>query len=152
MEQHQQPDVPAYIEMVSKLNQALFYCYNESSERLPVNIVRDFNFKDEKTVCFTINYFPLTEKIWDVFAAELHFYKKGMPFSVVLHGIAIISDVNNSLVEFNIQNTEYFEQGDISDNHFLSSLFKPYLDFYRKGSELFSATFSKKTLANVSHK
>lgn len=152
MEQHQQPDVPAYVEMVSKLNQAIFYCYNESSERLPVNIVRGFNFKNEKTLCFTINYFPLTEKIWDVFAAELHFYKKGMPFSVVLHGIAVVSDVQNSIVEFNIQNVEYFEQGDIADNHFLSYLLKPYLDFYRKSSELFSATFSKKTLANVLHK
>ena len=152
MEQHQQPDVPAYVEMVSKLNQAIFYCYNESSERLPVNIVHDFNFKNNKTVCFTINYFPLTEKIWDVFAAELHFYKKGMPFSVVLHGIAIVSDVENSLVEFNIQNAEYFEQGDVADNHFLSSLIRPYLDFYRKGSELFSATFSRKSLVNVLHK
>jgi hypothetical protein len=152
MEQHQQPDVPAYVEMVSKLNQAIFYCYNESSERLPVNIIRNFNFKNEKIVCFAINYFPLTEKIWDVFAAELHFYKKGMPFSVVLHGIAVVSDLKTNLVEFNIQNAEYFEQGDIADNHFLSYLFKPYLDFYRKSSELFSATFSKKPLANALHK
>jgi hypothetical protein len=151
MEQHPQPDAPAYLEMVPKLNQGIFFCFNESSERLPVSMVKGFSFNDHNTLTFSINYFPLTEQIWNVFAAEMHLYKKGIPFSIVLHGIAMISDVQNSLVQFTIQKAEYFEQPVISDG-VLSTLFKPYMYFYRKGSELLSHTFSKKTLSTALHK
>ena len=147
MEQHQQPESPAYVTMVPKLNLGIFFCYNESSEKLPVSMVKDFSFKDDKTLLFTINYFPLTEEIWRVFAGELHLYKKGIPFSVVLHGIAIINDTEKNLVQFTIQNAEYFEQMIISDSSVLSSFVKPYIYFYRKGSELLSHTFNKKTLS-----
>lgn len=150
--EHQQPEIPAYMEMVSKLNQAIFYCYNESSERLPVSIIHDFIFKDNTTLRFNITYFPPIEHMWDVFAGELHFYKKGIAYSVVLHGVAAVCDIEQGIVEFTIQNAKYFEQGDIVDTHFLSSLFKPYLDFYRKGSELFSNTFNRKTITNALHK
>lgn len=152
MEQHLQPKTPAYKAMVTELNQGIFFCYNESSERLPVSMVKGFTFEDDKTIAFTINYFPLTEKIWNVFAAELHLYKKGIPFSVVLHGIAIVSDAENNLVQFTIQNAEYFEQVIISDSSKLSSLFKPYIHFYRKSSELLSHTFSRKILPDASNK
>jgi hypothetical protein len=152
MEKRQQPVCPAYMEMVSKLNQAIFYCYNESSERLPVSIVNNFIFKDEKTVCFNITYFPLTEQIWNIFAAELHFYKKGIPFSVELQGIAVVHNAENNLILFSIQNAAYFTQERISDTRFLSSLFKPYFEFYRKGTVFFSNTFNMKTLANAFHK
>src|SRR5689334_23156122 len=120
MEQHQQPETPAYVKMVPQLNQGIFFCYNESSEKLPVSMVSDFSFKDDNTLIFTINYFPLTEQVWRVFAAELHLYKKGVPFSLVLHGIAIISDAKNNLVQFTIQTVEYFEQVILSDSHVLS--------------------------------
>jgi hypothetical protein len=152
MEQHLQPDAPAYIEMVPELNQGIFFCYNESSEKLPVSMVTVFTFKDHHTVTFAINYFPLTEQVWNVFAAELHLYKKGIPFSIVLHGIAIISDAENNLVQFTIHNAEYFEQIIISDSSMLSSLFKPYIYFYRKSSELLSHTFSRKILSNALNK
>lgn len=152
MEPHLQPDAPAYIEMVLELNQGIFFCYNESSEKLPVSMVKGFTFKDYNTVTFAINYFPLTEQVWNVFAAELHLYKKGVPFSIVLHGIATISDVENNLVQFTIHNAEYFEQLIISDSGVLSSLFKPYVYFYRKSSELLSHTFSRKILSNALNK
>ncbi len=152
MEQHQQPEAPAYVKMVPQLNQGIFFCYNESSEKLPVSMVNGFNFKDDKTLTFTINYFPLTEQVWKVFAGEIHLYKKGVPFSLVLHGIAVISDAKNNLVQFTIQNAEYFEQVIFSDNNVLSSLVKPYVYFYRKGSELLSHTFSKKTLSGALNK
>jgi hypothetical protein len=143
MEQHQQPNSPAYVSMVPKLNQAIFFCFNESSEKLPVSIVKGFVFKDNRTLLFNVNYFPLTERAWNVFAAELHLYKKGMPFSLVLNGIAVITDAENSLVQFTIHDAEYFQRSDISDDGVLSTLFKPYINFYRKSSELLSHTFSR---------
>jgi hypothetical protein len=144
MERHQ-PELPAYINMVHKLSQAIFYCYNESSERLPVSMVNGFTFKNNCTLSFGITYFPPTEQIWNVFAAELHFYKKGIPFSGVLTGVAIISDVKNNLVQFTIQNAEYFGfEDEMTDKDFLSSFFKPYIYFYRKSSELLSHSFIKK--------
>jgi hypothetical protein len=144
-----QPELPAYIDMVHKLSQAIFYCYNESSERLPVGMVNGFTFKNNYTLSFRITYFPPTEQLWNVFAAELHFYKKGFPFSVVLYGVAIISDAENNLVQFTIQNAEYFGfEDEWTDKDFLSSLFKPYIYFYRKSSELLSHSFSRLS-ANV---
>src|SRR5207237_406820 len=83
-------------------------CYNESSERLPVGMVKDFMFKNNNTLCFNVTYFPPTEQVWNIFAAELHFYKKGIPFSVVLNGVAIIVDARNNFVYFCIQNSEFF--------------------------------------------
>src|SRR5438552_4552509 len=136
--------------MVYKLNQAIFYCYNESSERLPVGMVNRFAFKNNSTLSFQVTYFPPTEQVWNVFAAELHFYKKGVPFSVVLHGVATVSDAKNNLVQFNVQNADYFGFEDvITDKDFLSSLFKPYIYIYRKSSELLSHSFIKKRIANT---
>jgi hypothetical protein len=148
--ERQLPEMPAYIDMVRKLSQAIFYCYNESSERLPVGMVNRFSVKNDCTLSFRITYFPPTEQLWKVFAAELHFYKKGFPFSVVLSGVAIISDVKNNLVQFTIQRAEYFGFDDEwTDKDFLSSLFKPYIYFYRKSSELLSHSFTRKSMANI---
>src|SRR6476620_9628990 len=99
MERHL-PEMPAYTEIVHKLSQAIFYCYNESSERLAVGMINGFTFKNDCTLSFSITYFPPTEQIWNVFGAELHFYKKGIPFSVVLYGVASISDKKKNLVQF----------------------------------------------------
>jgi len=144
MERHL-PELPAYIDVVHKLSQAIFYCYKESSERLPVGMINGFTFKNECTLSFRITYFPPAERIWDVFAAELHFYKKGIPFSAVLYGVATISDPKNNLVQFTIQNAEYFGfEDELTDKDFLSSLFKPYVYFYRKSSELLSHSFIKR--------
>src|SRR5438046_2997344 len=135
MERHL-PKLPTYIDMVHKLSQAIFYCYNESSERLPVGIVNGFAFKNDYTLSFRVIYFPLTEQLGNVFAAELHFYKKSLPFSVVLYGVAIIGDTKNNLVQFTIQNAEYFRfEDEWTDKDFLSFLFKPYIYFYRKSSK-----------------
>src|SRR4051812_24286312 len=149
MELHQS-ELPAYIDMVHKLSQAIFYCYNESSERLPVGMVNGFTFKNNCTLSFRITYSPPTEQLWDVFAGELHFYKKGFPFSVVLYGVAIISDAENNLVQFTIKNVEYFAFVDEWTNKdFLSSLFKPYIYFYRRSSEFISHSFMRKGITNT---
>ncbi len=148
--ERQKLEPPTYIEMVHKLNQAIFYCYNESSERLPVGMVRDFTFKNNNTLCFDVTYFPPTEQMWNVFAAELHFYKKGIPFSIVLHGVAIISNAEYNFVQFSIQNAVYFGvEDDETDTDFLSYLVKPYIYFYRKSSEFISHSFIKKGITNT---
>lgn len=144
MEQHQ-PEPPAYIERVQQLNQAMFYCYNESSDRLPVSRVVGFTFGDDKTLHFKTNYFPVTENAWNVFAAELHFYKKGIQQSLVLHGVAVIDLANDGLVQFSIKDASYFQQyASQKDKGLFSSLFKPYIYFYKKSSELFQHTFRRK--------
>ena len=76
MEQHQ-PEPPVYIERVQQLNQAIFYCYNESSERLPVSRVSDFTFEDDTTVSFNTNYFPVTENDMERFCSRITFLQKG---------------------------------------------------------------------------
>ncbi len=144
MEQHQQQP-PAYIEYANQLGQAMFYCYNESSERLPVSRLSGFTFEDEQTLFFHTDYFPVTDNNWNVFAAELHFYKKGMPNSLILHGIAAIDNLENGHVQFSIKQAEYFENPLLrTDKSLLSSLVRPYIYFYRKSSELLQNTFKRK--------
>ena len=144
MEQHQ-PEPPVYIERVKQLDQAIFYCYNESSQRLPVSSrLNGFLFRDEKALIFNTNYFPVTENAWNVFAAELHFYKKGIPGSLILHGIAVIDNMESGSVQFNIQHAEYFDYPGFKNDTLLSLLLKPYTYFYRKSAELLQHTFKRK--------
>ncbi len=144
MELHRQKPQP-YIEYATQLGQAMFYCYNESSERLPVSRLTGFTFLDEQTLFFQTDYFPVTDNNWNVFAAELHFYKKGMPYSFVLHGIAAIDGLENGRVQFSIKQAEYFENPLLRpDKSLLSSLARPYIYFYKKSSELLLHTFKRK--------
>lgn len=147
MEQHHH-EPPAYIEVVKQLDQAMFYCYNESSERLPVSRLSGFHFQDEQTLFFNTNYFPVTENTWDVFAAELHFYKKGAAGSLILHGVAFINNVENGRVQFSIKQVAYFENPALKTGKSLfANLARPYIYFYRKSSELLLHTFKRKAAA-----
>ena len=142
MEQHHQP--PAYIGYAKQLGQAMFYCYNDSCERLPVSRICGFTFKDEHTLLFSTGYFPVTDNNWNVFAAELHFYKKGMPNSLILNGTAAIDNVEIGSVTFSIKQAEYFENPlQRPEKGLLSSLVRPYIYFYRKSSELLQHAFRR---------
>lgn len=144
MEHH--PEPPLYVEKVQQMQQAIFYCYDASSKRLPVSIISNFNFKDDQTLLFATRYFPVTETAWNSFAAELHFHKKGLAESVILHGVAVIDHKSQGNVLFSIHHAEYAgEQTESADKGLLSSLFKPYIYFYRKSSELLMYPFRKKT-------
>lgn len=144
MEHH--PEPPAYVSKVMQIDQAIFFCYNESGERIPVNTVRGFVFADENALQFKTNFFPVVENAWDTFAAELHFYKKGIASSIKMEGIAVIDISQDGLVIFSIKNVEYFDAYAETDNGLLSTLFKPYMYVYRKGSELLMQTFKRKIL------
>lgn len=148
--EHHLPEPPAYISKVQQLNQAIFYCYNASSEKIPVGMMYDFTFKDDKTLLFNTGYFPVTEMNWNSFAAELHFYKKNMPGSFVLHGVAVLDSINYGAVLFNIQHAEYtYDSTPVSEKGILSSLFKPYIAFYKKSSELLMSPFKRKSTTGV---
>lgn len=148
--EHHLPEPPAYISKVQQLNQAIFYCYNASSQRVPVGMMYDFTFKDDKTLMLHTKYFPVTEMSWDSFAAELHFYKKNVPDSFVLHGVALLEKDNRGAISFRIQHVEYAHQPAIlSDRNIFSALFKPYLAFYKKSSELLMHPFKRKTTTGV---
>lgn len=152
MDKCPQPLCPPYVEMVTRVNQAIFFCYNESSQRLPVGIVGDFVFTNDKTLSFKVNFFPMTEKLWDAFDGELFVFKKGFAYSVILHGIAVVSDREECLIQFNIDRADYFMQSGSDEPGLLSNLFKPYIDFYRRGSELVSSTFNRKMLSTALHR
>ena len=150
MERHLQETQPIYINKVQELNQAVFYCYNSSAQRIPVGMVHDFTFTDSDTVLFYTNYFPVVEMQWNSFAAELHFYKKGTTESVTLHGIGIIESGTSGTVLFSIQHVEYAGlAAKVSAKTLLSNLFKPYLSFYKKSSDLLLQPFKRKSTTGV---
>ncbi|MEP6846623.1 MAG: hypothetical protein ABI861_11490, partial [Panacibacter sp.] len=132
------------------LNQAIFYCYNSSSQRIPIGMMHGFEFKGYTTLFFKTKYFPVTEMLWNSFAAELHFYKKEETGSFVLHGIALLDNREDGAVLFTIQHAEYKNgAAPVSDKSLLSTLFKPYVSFYRKSSELLMHPFKRKTTTGV---
>jgi hypothetical protein len=148
--EHHLPEPPPYISKVGKLNQAIFYCYNASSARIPVGMVFDFTFKDNKTLIFKTKYFPVTEMCWNSFAAELHFYKKNVPGSFVLHGIAVLDNSVSGTVSFTVDRAVYAEEPrPVLEKKLMSALFKPYINFYRKSSELLLYPFKRKTTTGV---
>jgi hypothetical protein len=56
--EHHLPKTPEHVNKVHALNQAIFYCYNSSSQRIPVGMIYDFTFKDDDTLLFNAKYFP----------------------------------------------------------------------------------------------
>jgi hypothetical protein len=134
-----------YLPKIKELGQATFFCFNESSQKLPVALIRHLDFDDDNTIHFECSYFPLTEQTWDVFAAELHCYRKGMPYSFVLHGVAIINDLSSRRVSFTIQHVESFDPTSVEENKqsVLSLLVKPYKYVFQKGASIISG-FRKK--------
>lgn len=140
-----QPDLPPYLDKVANLNQAVFYCYNEGNEKLPVSISTGFTFKDNDTLQFSTQYVPLTEQGWNVYAAELYFFRKGIPYSLTLHGVAVISSGQPAMIEFRIQDATYFSQHEAyQEKGFLQALFKPTINLYKKGTELLYHAFRRK--------
>jgi len=134
-----------YLRKVKELDQATFFCFNESSQKLPVAIIRHLDFDNDTTLHFDCSYFPLIEKTWDVFAGELHCYKKGMPYSFVLHGVAIISDMATRRISFTIQHVESFDPTAEEENrqNILAMFTKPYKYIFQKSTSIISSFWKK---------
>ena len=147
--EHELPEPPEYFHKVHELNQAIFYCYNENAEKIPVSIINGFSFDDFETLHFVTHYFPVTEAAWNLYAGELYFYRKGIKGSFILSGVAIMRRQNGLIhVRFNIQNAEYFNMPDTAkDKGLLASLFKPYMKLYQKSSSMLLHTFAFKRKA-----
>ena len=96
------------LEKISRFDKGVFYCINENGQRMPVGVVNHFSFSGENILEFTVSNFPVLEQSWNVFAAELHFYKKGLSFNMNLHGTAWFVNPNELTVQFKILHTECF--------------------------------------------
>ena len=144
MEHH--PEVPPYLGKVINLNQAIFYCFNETNEKLPVSICTDFVFSGNDVLRFSTQHLPLTEQPWNIYAAELYFFRKGLPYSVILDGVAVIGNGLPAMVEFRIQSASCFDMPKAyTEKGFLQLLFRPTMQLYKKSTELLHVAFGKKT-------
>ncbi len=130
---------------IKELDQATFFCFNESSEKLPVAVLKHLEFEDDNTLSFASNYFPITEQSWDVFAGELRCSKKGVPYSFVLHGIATRNDLSAGRITFSIQYIESFGLESVEENNqsVFSVFTRPYKYFFQKSASIISS-FRKK--------
>lgn len=118
-----EPNLPeTNIEKISQFENAVFYCINESSQKLPVCVVRDFSFLSDNKLEFSLTNFPVLEQNWNVFAAELHFYKKGLSYNITVHGTAWFVNNNDLTVQFKILHTECFGKPEIKPYSLQDSL------------------------------
>ncbi len=118
-----EPNLPeTNIEKFSQFENAVFYCINESSKKLPVGVVRNFSFLSDNRLEFSLTNFPVLEQNWNVFAAELHFYKKGLSYNITVHGTAWFVNDNDLTVQFKILHTEYFGKPEIKSYSLQDSL------------------------------
>jgi len=90
------------LENISRFDHAVFYCINQSSERLPVSVVSDVILLPDKRLEFSLSHFPVLENKWNVFAAELYFYKKGVSFNMNIHGTAWFKNDYDLSVQFKV--------------------------------------------------
>ena len=119
---------------ISQFENAVFYCINASSERLPVGVVRNISLLADDKIEFEISHFPVLENNWNVFAAELHLYKKGLPFNMTLHGTSWFINQNELKVQFKILHEECFGQMEtkVSLQDYLTDFFTTTGMFFKK--------------------
>lgn len=96
------------LEKISQFDNAMFYCINESSKKIPVGFVKNFTFLADSKLEFTLTNLPLFEHNWNVFGAELFFYKKGLSFNLNVHGTAWFVNQDELTVQFKILLIETF--------------------------------------------
>jgi hypothetical protein len=112
----------SYLDKIQQFDNAVFYCMNASSERVPVGMVRKVCVLPDDKLEFTLSHFPVLENSWNVFAAELHFYKKGLSFNVDLHGTAWFVKQDELTVQFKILYAECFGQPNLKQYSLQNSL------------------------------
>ena len=90
------------LENISRFEHAVFYCINQSSERMAVGVVSNVQIVNNNLLEFSVSHFPVLENIWNVFGADLYFYKKGVPISMNIHGTAWFNNSNEFTVQFKV--------------------------------------------------
>jgi len=87
---------------------AVFYCLNDSSQRVLVGVVNNISLLIDNKIEFELSHFPVLENNWNIFPAELHLYKKGLSFNMKLHGTAWFVNQNELKMQFKILHEECF--------------------------------------------
>lgn len=93
---------------IACFDNAVFYCINDSSQRVPVGVIKNISVLTDDKIEFELSHFPVLENNWNVFAAELHLYKKGLSFNMTLHGTAWFVNQNELKTQFKVLHEECF--------------------------------------------
>lgn len=88
------------LENISLFEHGFFYCINQSSERIPVGVVSNVKKVADNIFEFSLSHFPVLENTWNVFGAELYFYRKGITFNLNIHGTAWFTNSDELTVQF----------------------------------------------------
>jgi hypothetical protein len=97
-----------YRTKITELQQAMLYIYDEADHKLPVSLLQHFELDAEDNLLFHTHRLPVTAgDCTQQFAAEMHFYQKGIPYNVRLFG-TILSQTGQerNLVYFKVHHAE----------------------------------------------
>jgi len=101
-----------HLDNISRFEHAVFYCKNQSSERIPVGVIRNVSIVSDNLLEFSLSHFPVLENMWNVFGAELYFYKKGISFNMTIHGTSWFVNADELKVQFKVL---YVESAGLSE-------------------------------------
>ena len=118
---------------ITHFDNAVFYCVNSSSQRVPVGVVRNVSVLPDNKLEFTLSNFPVLENSWNVFAGELYFYKKGLSFNMTVHGTAWFTNKDDLTVQFKVLHVETLGQPEVKPYSFHETL----ADFFSNTSLFF---------------
>lgn len=90
------------LQNISRFENAVFYCMNQSSQRVPVGMVRNIRVLADNKLEFSLSHFPVLENFWNVFAGELYFYQKGVSYNMNIHGTAWFKSTDDLVVQFKV--------------------------------------------------
>lgn len=114
METHSKPVYSFdYRTKITELHQAMLYVYDEADRRLPVSLLHDFEVDGDGNLSFATHRLPITAGATQQFAAELHFYQKGIPYNVRLFGsILSLNNATTNLAYFKVHHAEFHGEED----------------------------------------
>jgi hypothetical protein len=98
-------NIQLFREKIAQLHQAIFYIYNESGDRMPVNLIEINKVDDNGNIWFNIARLPLFTDL-TFYVGELVFYKKGIPYYTICYGAGTIEAFEPLLLKFEVSFTE----------------------------------------------
>lgn len=110
------------LDRIGFFDNAVFYCVNDSSKRVPVGIVNGVSIAQDNILEFSLTHFPVLEQTWNIFAGELYFYKKGLSFNMNVHGTAWFVNKDDLKVQFRVLHVEHFGQPEAKAYSFQETL------------------------------
>ncbi len=108
-----------------QIGQAVFFGYS-GNDRIPLALLKEFNFIDDAILEFKQTHFPVWEEDWKLFAGELFFYHKEMPWTVQYKGIVSVHCWNPFTLHFTIEKAELIEKPGMIDHsiqHIITNFF-----------------------------